>query len=141
MIAKRRLRLNDSGAAAIEMAFALPILLLFVFGIFQFGIILQANAGMQHALGEGARMATICLNPTTTGCTAPTDTAIQSKMSSSVFGMNVGTFNPPTVTTPATSQCSFCRDLQVSYTVTPNFVFFNGPTITLTRAKRVYLAH
>ena len=36
-----------------------PMLLLFVYGIFQFGVILQANAGMQHALGEGARLATL----------------------------------------------------------------------------------
>ncbi len=124
------IRRDEKGAAAIEMAFALPILLLFVYGIFQFGVILQANAGMQHALGEGARLATLYPKPA--------DSVIQAKMSNKVFGMNIGTFSPPTVTTPATSVCTNCRLLTVTYTVTPNFLLFNGPPITLQRTKQVY---
>lgn len=124
------IRRDEQGVAAIEMAFALPILLLFVFGIFQFGMILQANAGMQHALGQGARFATLFPKPA--------DADIVDRMSSSrSLGSNVGTFNTPTVTTPA-SGCVKCRDLTVTYTVTPNFVFFRGPAITLSRSKRVY---
>lgn len=126
------IRRDEQGVAAIEMAFALPILLLFVFGIFQFGIILQANAGMQHALGEGARYATLYPKPA--------DNLIVTKMSNAVFGMNVGTFGTPTVTTPPTTDCTNCRLLTVTYSVTPNFVFFNGPPISLTRTKRVYTA-
>lgn len=132
MIDKRSIRSNEQGAAAIEMAFALPILLLFVFGIFQFGVILQANAGMQHALGEGARYATLYPKPA--------DNLIQAKMSDAVFGMNIGSFGTPQVITPATTDCTNCRDLQVTFTVTPNFVFFNAPPVTLTRSKRVYTA-
>ena len=128
----RKLGRDEQGVAAIEIAFALPVLLLFVFGIFQFGVILQANAGMQHALGEGARLATIYPQPS--------DAAIVSKMDNSEFGMNVGTFHTPTISTPATTECANCRDLQVTYTVTPNFIFFSAPAITLTRNKRVYTA-
>ena len=132
MIKKRTITRDEQGAAAIEMAFALPILLLFVYGIFQFGVILQANAGMQHALGEGARYATLYPKPA--------DSLIETKMSNAVFGMNIGTFSAPSVTIPATSQCTNCRDLTVTYTVTPNFLFFNAPPVTLTRTKRVYTA-
>ena len=127
----RIIRCDENGAAAIEMAFALPILLLFVYGIFQFGVILLANAGMQHALGEGARFATLYPKPA--------DTAIAARMSDSVFGMNVGTFGTPTVTTPDSSSCVNCVDLQVTYSVTPHFLFFDAPPITLTRSKRVYV--
>jgi Flp pilus assembly protein TadG len=130
MIKKKIILPDEQGAATIEMAFALPILLLFVYGIFQFGVILQANAGMQHALGEGARYATLYPKPA--------DAAIVTKMSNAVFGMNIGTFSTPTVTTPATTSCTNCRDLGVTYTVTPNFLFFNAPPVTLTRTKRVY---
>ena len=36
---------------------------------------------MQHALGEGARLATLCVNPTTaTGCGTPTDAQIEAAM-------------------------------------------------------------
>ena len=132
MIRRKILGRDERGVAAIEMAFALPILLLFVFGIFQFGVILQANAGIQHALGEGARYATLYPKPS--------DSLIVSKMSDAVFGLNVGTFSTPTVTTPATSDCTNCRLLTVNYTVTPDFVFFAGPQITLVRSKRVYVS-
>ena len=128
----RKLRNDENGAAAIEMAFSLPILLLFIYGIFQVGVVMAADAGMQHALGEGARMAT--LYPT------PSDTAIKDKISSKVFGVYIGTFSTPTVTDPGTTACSRCRDLAVKYTVTPNFLFFTGPPITLNRSKRVYLS-
>ena len=132
MTIMRNFKRDEKGVAAVEMAFALPILLLFVYGIFQFGVILQANAGMQHALGEGARYATLYPKPA--------DNLIETRMSNSVFGMNIGTFGAPTVTTPATSECTNCRLLTVSYTVTPDFVFFSGPAINLVRTKRVYTA-
>lgn len=132
MTALRLIRRDQRGAAAIEMAFALPILLLFVYGIFQFGVILQANAGMQHALGEGARQATIFPKPA--------DSAIVTTMSNKLFGLNVGSFGTPTVTTPSAAVCTNCRLLTVTYSVTPNFLLFNGPPINLTRTKQVYQA-
>src|SRR5512147_279872 len=88
------LRRNEEGAAAIEFAIALPVLLVMIYGIFQIGLIFQANAGMQHALGEGARYATLC-TPTSTGCNSPSDSAVVTRMSSKVFGMNIGTFSTP----------------------------------------------
>jgi Flp pilus assembly protein TadG len=126
----RKIRREESGAAVVEMALSLPILLLMIYGMFQVGVIMAADAGMQHALGEGARMAT--LYPT------PADTSIKTKMESKVFGMYIGTYtvaDPSTVTAGGTKY----KDLAVTYTVTPNFLFFNGPQITLNRSKRVYL--
>ena len=134
------LRRNAEGAAAVEFAIALPVLLVLIYGIFQVGLVYQANAGMQHALGEGARYATLCI-PTSTGCNSPSDSAVVTRMQSKVFGMNIGSFGTPTVTTPATSVCVHCKDLRVTYTVTPNFLFFNGPPVSLARTKRVYLAY
>ena len=131
MSRRRILGRNERGAAAIEMAFALPILLIFIYGIFQFGVILQANAGMQHALGEGARYATLYPKPA--------DNLIVTKMSNEVFGMNIGTFSTPTVTTPATGVCTNCRLLTVTFSYTPDFLFFSGPAINLTRTKQVYI--
>jgi Flp pilus assembly protein TadG len=131
MMLRKLIHRDENGAAAIEMAFALPILLLFVYGIFQFGVILQANAGMQHALGEGARYATLFPKPA--------DNLIVTRMSNEVFGMKVGNFGTPTVTTPAAATCTNCRLLTVTYSMTPDFLFFSGPVITLTRTKRVYV--
>ncbi|HEX6741906.1 MAG TPA: TadE/TadG family type IV pilus assembly protein [Sphingomicrobium sp.] len=134
------LRRDQRGAAAIEFAIAVPVMVVMIYGIFQVGLIYQANAGMQHALGEGARLATLC-TPSGNTCTAPSDSSIVAKMSAKKFGTNIGTFGTPTVTTPATSSCTYCRDLSITYTVTPNFLFFSAPPLTLTRSKRVYVAH
>jgi len=127
-----RLIRDRRGASMIELALSLPILMTALYGIFVVGSMMEASAGIQHALGEGARAAT--LFPT------PSDSTLVTRMQDKVFGMNYGVFTTPTVTTPLSSSCINCRDLSVSYTLTPNFLFFNGPPITLTRTKRVYLA-
>lgn len=132
MIRLGKIRRDEQGAAAVEFALAVPILILMIWGIFQVGIAFQASAGMQNGLGEGARYAT--LFPT------PTDTEIQDRISTKAFGTGIGTFSTPTVTTPAATVCVKCKVLSVTFTMTPNFLFFNGPAITLTRTKRVYLA-
>ncbi|HET6940835.1 MAG TPA: TadE/TadG family type IV pilus assembly protein [Sphingomicrobium sp.] len=129
----RILKRNEEGAAAIEMAIALPVLVAMIYGLFQVGLLYQANAGMQHALGEGARYATLCITSGST-CTAPTDTQIKTRISSKLFGRGDGTFtvNDPV---PGTGY----RDLSVRYSKRMNFLFFSGPTITLNRSKRAYV--
>ena len=51
MIRKRFLWRDERGAATIEIAIALPILVLFIYGMFTIGVLFQANAGLQHSLG------------------------------------------------------------------------------------------
>jgi Flp pilus assembly protein TadG len=131
---------DSSGAAAVEMALALPILIFLIYGIFSLSLVLEAKAAMQHALGQGARLATLCPSVTASGtCVPPTDSTIVTRMQDSFVGTGTGTFNTPTVTTP-TSGCTSCRDLTVTYDVTPSFLFFNAPSISLSQTKRVYLA-
>lgn len=139
---RRRLALNEQGAAVVEFAFALPVLIMFIWGIAQFGMVMAADAGIQNALGEGARLATLYPKPS--------DAAIKTKMQDNLFGQFLGSYDipDPTVTnvykinpdgTTSTTQIGQYMDLSVTYTVTPNFLFFNGPQITMPRSKRVYL--
>jgi Flp pilus assembly protein TadG len=136
---------DERGVAATEMALALPVLITMIYGIFQVGLLYQANAGMQHALGEGARLATLCVptsvvvvsgssTSTKTVCMAPPDTAIKNRMTAKLFGKGDGAF---TVNDPV--KATGYRDLSVSYTKKMNFIFFPGPTITLNRSKRAYI--
>jgi hypothetical protein len=142
----RILRRDQSGAAAIEMAIALPVLVSMIYGLFQVGLLYQANAGMQHALGEGARYATIC-TPTTAVvvsasgsttvniCAPPTDAQIKARMTSKLFGRGDGAF---TVQDPVPG--TGYRDLRITYQKKMNFIFFNGPTISVSRDKRAYVS-
>ena len=122
-----RLSREEEGASTIEMAFALPTMIVMIWCVLQLGIMFQAMSGIQHALGEGARYATIFPTPSTT--------AIKDKMSAQVFGTSPGTFNIPTPTTG-----TGYVDLQVTYTQPTNLLFVPGPTISVTRSKRVWVA-
>lgn len=126
----------DSGTAVIEMAIALPVLIVFLWGIFQVGVAFQASAGMQHALGEGARLATICKNPTADGvCGVATNAEIEAKINQKKFGTGIGTFTVNDIVTTGDH-----KDLSVTFTMPTDFLLFNGPNVSLTRTKRVYIA-
>jgi Flp pilus assembly protein TadG len=130
---------NEDGAAAVEMAFALPVLIIMIWMIVQLGEVYRANAGIQQGLGEGARYATLCLSPTSSGCSTPTATNIAAKINASVYGIGPGTFN---VTTPTkqTDGTSSYYDLKVTYTQPTSLLLLPGPTINISRSKRVWVA-
>ena len=50
---------NDKGQALVELAFVLPILLMLVFGVIEFGRIYSAQLELNHVAREGARMGAI----------------------------------------------------------------------------------
>lgn len=142
-----RLTRDESGAAAVEMAFALPVLVVMLYAFVQLAEVYRAVAGMQQALGEGARFATLCYTQSATGCasppagtgTSPASGTIKSKIYTSVYGIGPGTF---TVADPVsgTSGTATYYDLSVSYSQPTTFLMFPGPTMTLTRNKRVWLS-
>ena len=142
-----RLSRDQRGAAAVEMAFALPVLVVMLYGFVQLAEVYRAVAGMQQALGEGARFATLCASQGPTGCAAPspgTGTTpaagtIKAKIYSSVYGIGPGTFN---VADPVagTSGTATYYDLSVTYSQPTNLLFFPGPTMSLTRNKRVWIS-
>lgn len=124
----RKIGADKTGSAAIEFVVAAPVLVSMLWGIFQFAVLLQANAGMHHALGEGARLATIF--PT------PSETAIQARITSAKFGVVNGTWDTPVISYPAAGT----MEITVTYHQPMDFLFFAGPTVDLTAQKRVYLA-
>jgi Flp pilus assembly protein TadG len=143
----RRLSRDDRGAAAVEMAFALPIFVVMIWAFVQLAQVYRAVAGMQQALGEGARYATLCLNPGVAGCTAPTAGTgnspaagtIKAKVLSSVYGIGPGTFTVDDPTTGNVGTAKFL-DLTVRYSQPTNLLLFPGPTMSLSRTKRVWIA-
>lgn len=117
------------GSAAIEFVVAVPVLVVMIWGIFQIAVVLEANAGMEQALGQAARQAT--LYPT------PSDSVLQSTITSSKFGTGSGTWATPTITTNSTAGT---KTISVSYSQPLNFLLWPGPTVTLSASKVVYLS-
>ena len=127
----RKLIRDEDGAAVIEMAFALPILIALIWMVVQLGLVFRAMSGIQHALGEGARTATLW--------PVPELDVIEDKMEAAVYGIGPGTFEiePPV---EGTDDGSDYLDLEVTYTQPTDLLIFPGPTITVSRSKRVWVA-
>jgi len=144
---RTRLVRDDRGAAAIEMAFAIPVLVVMIWAFVQLAEVYRAVAGIQQALGEGARFATLCVNPSALGCSAPppgtgaspASGTIKARIQSSVYGIGPGTF---TVDDPVSGSSGTAKyyDLKVRYTQPTNLLIFPGPTMSLSRSKRVWVA-
>jgi Flp pilus assembly pilin Flp len=128
-----RLTKDERGATAIETAFALPILIVMIWMILQLGLLFRATSGIQHALGEGARAATVW----TGSAIVPGD--IKAKVEAAVYGIGPGTFTVPLPSRG--SDCdNKCLDVTVSYSQATTLLIFPGPTVSVTRSKRVWLA-
>ena len=127
----RKIIRNEQGAAVIEMAFALPILVLFIWMLVQLGLVFRATSGIQHALGEGARLATIWPEPSAAD--------VKARVEEAVYGIGPGDFNVPDPVPGADCDDS-CLDVTVEYEQETDLLLFPGPTITVSRTKRVWTA-
>jgi Flp pilus assembly pilin Flp len=136
MTLKRFFR-DDAGATVIETAFALPALIVLLWTIIQAGLVFRAMSGIQHALGEGARAATIWPAPDPE-VDADLE-AITDKMNAAVYGIGPGDFDIPDPV-PGEADGSPYLDLEVTYTQPVNLLIVPGPTISVSRTKRVWLA-
>ena len=127
----RNLCRDRRGAAVVELAFALPVLIILMWVIIQLGLVFRAMSGIQHGLGEGARYATLFPKPT--------DADIKTKITQTVYGIGPGSFTIPTPTSGVADGANYL-DLKVTYTQPTDLLLMRGPTITVSRSKRVWIA-
>ena len=136
----RRIVSDQKGVAAIESAFALPILIIWIWMFVQLAQVYRALAGIQQGLGEGARYATLCFTPTAAaGCTRATADDIKQKINDKVYGIGPGTF---TVSDPVlgTSGTANFYDLKVAYTLPTSLLLVSTPDVSFSRTKRVWIS-
>jgi TadE-like protein len=89
-----RERGRDRGAGVVEFALIMPLLLMLVFGVIQFGTLFNRQQGMHAAAREGARVAAL-----------PSSTLadIENRANDALQGINFTT--PPTISvTPITAK-------------------------------------
>ena len=128
----KNLARSKEGAAALEFVLAAPIVILLMFGILQFGIMFLAKSGLEHAVETGARFATIYPRPS--------DTEIADRVLASGYGMSADRISGPTLTRGTSPGGSPFVDITMTYTVTPNFVFFRLDPVQLQHTRRAYQA-
>lgn len=123
-VLRARQSLSESGAAAVELAIVLPLILMILLGITEFGRAYNARVSLQHAVREGVRVwaltqdasraalatrdaaTSIAVDParvTTTTCTPgqPTSLTVEFDFTYLVFD-----FTDPTLTATGTMRCS-----------------------------------
>ncbi len=58
-VGEARGRLGERGAAAVEMAIVVPVLVLMAFGMLEFGLAFKTKLAMSHAVNQATRNATV----------------------------------------------------------------------------------
>lgn len=124
---------NQDGAAAIEFALTIPLVIMLFYGMAQFGIVLLANSGIRHALDTAARATTVYI-----GATPLTDQQIRNNVTANLYGIKSGTVSSPTVTRGVVNGIKYV-DISVEYTTPIDFIVVRAGPITLTETRRAYL--
>jgi Flp pilus assembly protein TadG len=119
---------NDKGASAVEFAIGAPFLLAAVYGLAQLAILFLAQAGLNHAVAEAARVASVYPRPSSATITAAaTDER---------FGLDATRLSAPVLTETTESGVTYVN-ISVSYSADVNLLFFGTRTITMGESKKV----
>ncbi|MHA7306314.1 TadE/TadG family type IV pilus assembly protein [Arthrobacter sp. TMN-49] len=121
---------SERGAAAVEAAFILPVLLLLVIGIMEFGFLFNQQISATNAAREGARNAAI--HYADPGFPASVETAAEDAAPTLAFA------GPPTITYSSGSACGAGVRVTVTVNVAPGpvrgwligFIPGNAPAIS-----------
>lgn len=122
---------SQRGAAAIEFALSIPVLLLLLLIIAQIGILCFAHAGLQNMVGEAARYATLYPRPS--------DSQILGKLQASAFGLQQSTLVEQKITHGTANGSDFVL-ISTSYSVPVGMNILPNFSITMKEERRAYLS-
>ena len=124
-----RLIKNQRAAAAIEFGLALPPFLILLMGALQLGIVAMARTGLQHAVDEGARYATIF--PT------PSDAAIIAYVKQKRVGLDPAYASEPTISHGTQYGVAY-TEITMSYSRPLDFLVYQTAPISVSYTRRAY---
>jgi Flp pilus assembly protein TadG len=147
--ASKRSRKGQRGQSLVELSFMLPVLLIVVFGIIDFGMGLRSYISLTNATREGARYASVGSTAGTypTNCNGTTGTTVIGRVCVTVQPLKVADMQSVTVTYPTGQGPG--KSVVVAATYRYNFVtpvgafihFFTGGTfptyLTLTASSNM----
>lgn len=117
------------GAAALEFALIVPVLIAMLLGIAMLGILFLAQAGLRSAVEDAARYATIWPKPS--------QAQIQTRITARRFGMDPANIVAPTVIFTTSSTPNYVT-ISMGYNITINYLL-GTKTIALTETRRAYV--
>ncbi|WP_439936373.1 TadE/TadG family type IV pilus assembly protein [Nocardia sp. N13] len=120
----RRRGRNERGAAAVEFALVVPVLLVIVIGIFNFGFVLAQQISLNNGARQAARYAVVD-GPT---CA---DVVTEARNGAETIGMSASQVPTPTVTPCSSSTAKPCAGAAVGTNITVTMVRSAPWTVTL----------
>jgi Flp pilus assembly protein TadG len=128
----KSLRQSVAGVSTIEFAILAPVLLIFIFGLFQMGKLYHEYSVVRSAVSEGARYATIYPRPTTAQIAERIRSRHPTLASASVVQSSI-TFSTET------STGEDVVDISMRYNTQLNLVMLPSYPITLAYTLRAYV--
>jgi Flp pilus assembly protein TadG len=125
-----RLRRNDQGVGAVEFALVAPVLITFIIGTAQMGKLFFANADMKNAIAAGARVAE--LYP------VPEDDTIIAAVNDRLVRTGAESKATATVVHGEDEDDNPYVEINMTYTVPLDFIFFSVSPVSLTDTRRVF---
>jgi Flp pilus assembly protein TadG len=124
-----RISRDQRGASVIEFALLAPVLVAFIIGISQLGLLFYANAGLGNAVSEGARLATLYPRPT--------NEQIAARINDRRFGLDPAFVSGPTIVEGDDNGTPFAQ-ITMTYAAPLNFIFYKTSPVRLSQTRRVY---
>ena len=125
------IRCDQRGASAVEFAMVAPVLFSIIIGAAQMGVLFFANTGLQHAVGEGARVAMIFPRPS--------DATIKQSVKNAKYGVDPNYLVGEPLITYQLDGGVCAAEITWSYNVPLNFIFYETPPVILEHERRVFL--
>ena len=119
---------NQKGASAVEFAIGAPFFLATIYGLAQLAILALAHAGLNHAVSEAARVASVFPRPS--------DAQIKAALTDSKFGLQASQLSAPVLSETRAGGVTYLN-ISVTYSAPVNLLFFGTRTFNLERSKQV----
>lgn len=136
---RHRLHRDQRGIATLEFALIAPIVLAFLYGVTQFGILFFASSGLNTAVDQAARFATLHV-PAGTRTPAQMKAQIEAKLQEAQYGINAQYRGTPSVTLGQTATGVEYYDISLTYRAPINFLLYRTPPVTLSETRRVWIS-
>lgn len=125
-------RRNEHGAAAVELAIILPILVMLLFGIIQFSVMYNRQQGLHAAAREGARVASLP-NTTSTEIAQRVDDALEGVFKDEQnYDIEITLDGGAATSQPCDQNPGKTVGVKVTYDTDIDIPFWVSPTVTLT---------
>lgn len=139
-----RLKRDQRGIATLEFALIAPLVIAFLYGITQFGILFFASSGLNTAVDRAARSATVHVvrapNQTQAQARAQMKAQIEAKLQEAQYGINAQYRGTPSVTLGQTATGVEYFDISLTYRAPINFLIYRTAPVTLSETRRVWIS-